>query len=107
MVWCGVVGHGRAGQFLSRFHFEVRSRRPQMGLNSCHRDPEVLVQVEQGSSTVDACGLGGSVNQFIINLSCTPTRNYELVNVVCTVHCIDIQLMKPTFHATKYIHARR
>jgi len=56
MVWCGVVGHGRAEQFLSLFHFAVKSTRPQMGLHSCRRDPEV--QVDLGYSTIGACGLG-------------------------------------------------
>lgn len=53
-----MVGHGRAGQFLLRFLFAVSCSRPQMGLNSCHRDPEVLVQVDQGCSAVGARGLG-------------------------------------------------
>jgi len=84
MAWCGVAGHGRAEQFLSRFHFAVNSTRPQMGLNSCRRDPEVLVQVDLVLLGYWCVWTRGSVNQFSINLSSIPTGSYEFFfNVVC------------------------
>jgi len=86
MVWCGVVGYGRAGQFLSRFHFAVNSTRPQMGLNSCHRDPEVLVQVDLGSSAIGACALGDLCTSCV-NLSGIPTGSYDFFLTLC-VPCI-------------------
>ena len=84
MVWCGVVGHGRAGQFLLRFHFAVSSSRPQMELNSCHRD----LKWTRAPAAIGACGLGdrraGLV--YICPISQHDTMNFFLTFcVLCIV----------------------
>ena len=52
----------RVRQFFQAFTFPSL---PEMALNSCHRNPEVLVPVDQGPSAVGACGLGAPRTSFI------------------------------------------